>query len=187
VVFAEEAGLVAGEGVEGVVVVGEGFEGEGEAEGFVEVGPLVLDAGALADHFGVEEGGFGGPIAAEAPAGGDDLFEEVGFGGGGGREAVGVEGAEVVEGGGFLVGEDEGAGGESVGDGVEGGDGLAVCGDGSAGHSAVVTGSLTGGLGGAALAAADGDGCSPHGDGVVARGCKLWGRGFGEVVEREGN
>jgi hypothetical protein len=173
VVFAEEAGLVAGEGVEGVVAVGEGFEGEGEAEGFVEVGPFLLDAGALAGHLGVEEGGFGGPIATEAPTGGDELFEEVGFGGGGRREAMGVEVADVVEGGGFLVGEDEGAGGESVGEGVEGGDGFAGGGGGSAGFGAVEAGGGAGGLGGAAPGAPDGERCGSHGDCGVARGARV--------------
>lgn len=92
-----ETGLVTGDEIEGVCLVGEGAEGGGETCAFVDVAVALAELGVLLVHFGVDEVGFDGPGAAEAPAGGGDFLDEFGFEGVGGREVRLAGGEERVE------------------------------------------------------------------------------------------
>jgi hypothetical protein len=183
--FGAEAGLVAGEALEGTGFVAEGLVGDGGADiGAAEV-ELFLDLGLLAADLELEEGGLEGQDAVVAPAAGDQLIDEIELGAGLGLvvgEVLFAEGVEVLLG---FVFEDEPVGGESVGEAGGAGAGAALGGDGSAGSGAVGARGIDatlGGHGGSWGRGGVGPGIAATWDEGNAGGGEGQGAGFGKLL-----
>jgi hypothetical protein len=138
-----EAGFVAVKEGEGAGVIGEGFEGEGDARGLVDFLEFAFDFGALPGDFAIEEGGFEGPGAFEAPAGDDDLVHEIGLDLVTGREVGDIGIADPLEALRGFVFEDSDLGVQPVGGGVAGGFGFTFDGFGPAGFGSIGAGGLS--------------------------------------------
>ncbi len=120
-------------------MVREGFEGGGEAQGFVEPVSVFGEQfrGGVA-HLLVDEAALGDPNALLTPAGDGHFLNEQALGGGGGLVLGEEGGVELVESVFDFVEEADGGGGEvgrgeAVARGVGGGAGLAFGGDGAVG------------------------------------------------------
>jgi hypothetical protein len=125
-IFVVQASLVTVEQSERGMGAGQGFEGQGQSNTFVDVLPSAVDIFALFLHFGFEETGLDAGITGQAPVGGGELVDEVGFGLVGGSEVV-----EVVAKFGLifflrLVGKDDGFRRKAVFHGIERGGATAV-------------------------------------------------------------
>jgi hypothetical protein len=129
--------LVAVEGVQGTVLVGEVGEGQGVLGGAVAAAEFVLDIPAVAVGFDDDQVGLVAPDAVEAPAGGGEAVDAGEFERGLGLEFFEVGVAEALEGLLGFIFEDDAGGGEAVLEGGGAGAGEAFGGFGSIGECAV--------------------------------------------------
>jgi hypothetical protein len=114
VVVAADAGEVAIEQAQGVGVVRERLEGNGEAGHLVGFVELFRDFLRLFVHLQVESGCLGTPVAPLTPFGYRHFFDSVAFGVRAGIEFIEISVVSAIEAVAGLVAQDYGLGGETV-------------------------------------------------------------------------
>jgi len=125
-------GFVTGHQREGARLIGERSDGHSDVDVGIGCSEFLVDGGFIANHFAVDENGFGAYEATDTPAGDCHLIDQLQFGGSDGLmdgDMFGQECLEFISA--FALQDDGTARGQAVLDGILGRGGLSLGGFGT--------------------------------------------------------